>query len=84
MTVTRDLPGDVVTNRPFLNQPSVIAAKIKRNPNPSHKRKATSWDGVEGVHLHAEDSNYSDLLFERVDTDAIRIAGVRVGTLRTF
>ena len=39
---------------------------------------------VEGIRLHAENSNYSDLLFDRSDSGAIRIAGVLVGTLRTF
>ena len=39
---------------------------------------------VEGIRLHAENSNYSDLLFNRSDSGAIRIAGVLVGTLRTF
>ena len=39
---------------------------------------------VEGVRLHAENSNYSDLIFDRVGADAIRIVGVLVGTLRTF
>lgn len=38
----------------------------------------------EGIRLHAENSNYSDLHFNREDIDAIRIAGVLVGTLRTF
>lgn len=39
---------------------------------------------MEGVRLHAENSNYSDLHFDRSGADAIRIAGVLVGTLRTF
>ena len=39
---------------------------------------------VEGVRLHAENSNYPDLIFARADADAIRIAGVLVGTLRKF
>ena len=39
---------------------------------------------VDGIRLHAENSNYSDLLFNRSDSGAIRIAGVLVGTLRTF
>ena len=38
----------------------------------------------EGIRLRAENSNYSDLYFNRSDTDAVRIAGVLVGTLRTF
>ncbi len=37
-----------------------------------------------GVRLHAENSNYSDLHFDRADTDTIHIAGVLVGTLRMF
>ena len=39
---------------------------------------------VKGVRLHAENSTYSDLIFHRTDMDAIRIAGVLVGTLRMF
>lgn len=38
----------------------------------------------EGIRLHAENSDYSDLHFNRSDADNIRIAGVLVGTLRTF
>ena len=37
-----------------------------------------------GVRLQAENSNYSDLHFDRANMDAIHIAGVLVGTLRTF
>ena len=42
------------------------------------------YRSVEGIRLHAENSNYADLHFCRADSDAIRIAGVLVGTLRTF
>ena len=38
----------------------------------------------QGVRLHAENSDYSDLHFDRSDADAIRIAGVLVGTMRIF
>ncbi|MCY4383626.1 MAG: transcriptional repressor LexA [Nitrospinae bacterium] len=39
---------------------------------------------VEGVRLRAENSTYPDLFFARADADAIRIAGVLVGTIRKF
>ena len=38
----------------------------------------------QGVRLRAENSNYSDLHFDQSDADDIRIAGILVGTLRTF
>lgn len=38
----------------------------------------------QGVRLRAENSNYSDLHFDRSDADAIPIAGVLVGTMRVF
>lgn len=37
-----------------------------------------------GVRLQSENSNYSDLYFDGPGSDAMRIAGVLVGTLRTF
>ena len=42
------------------------------------------YHSVNGIRLHAENSNYADVLFNPVDSDAVRIAGVLVGTLRTF
>ena len=37
-----------------------------------------------GVRLQSENSDYSDLHFDGAGSDAMRIAGVLVGTLRTF
>ena len=37
-----------------------------------------------GVHLRAENARYSDLVFDPEDASDIHIAGVLVGTLRTF
>lgn len=42
------------------------------------------FSSAEGVHLHAENSNYSDFVFDHTGADTIRIAGVLVGTMRTF
>ena len=42
------------------------------------------YRSVEGIRLHPENSNYPDLIFSRADSSSIRIAGVLVGTLRTF
>ena len=42
------------------------------------------FQSTQGVRLHAENSNYSDLYFDLSDANAIRIAGVLVGTLRSF
>ena len=37
-----------------------------------------------GIHLRAENTRYSDLFFNTEDADNIHVAGVLVGTLRTF
>ena len=42
------------------------------------------YRSIEGICLHPENSNYPDLTFSQADSSAIRIAGVLVGTLRTF
>ncbi|MDE0271942.1 MAG: transcriptional repressor LexA [Bryobacterales bacterium] len=39
---------------------------------------------VDGIRLRAENSSYSDLVFDPQDSDNIRIVGVLVGTIRTF
>jgi repressor LexA len=40
--------------------------------------------GPRGVRLHAENPNYSDLIFDHSAGRVLRIAGVLVGTLRSF
>lgn len=42
------------------------------------------FHSANGVHLRAENARYSDLIFDPEDADDIYIAGVLVGTLRTF
>ena len=42
------------------------------------------YRSIEGIRLHPENSNYPDLAFGQADSSAIRVAGVLVGTLRTF
>ena len=39
---------------------------------------------TDGVRLHAENPIYQDQVFDQTDADTIRIAGVLVGTLRSF
>ena len=42
------------------------------------------YRSLEGIRLHPENSNYPDLTFGQGDSSSIRVAGVLVGTLRTF
>ena len=42
------------------------------------------YRSIDGIRLHPENSDFPDLTFSRADSSAIRIAGVLVGTLRTF
>ena len=42
------------------------------------------YRSIEGIRLRPENSNYPDMTFSQADSSAIRLAGVLVGTLRTF
>ena len=69
----------VVSAQPVAENGSIAAVVI--GGDVTLKRYFRS---ANGVHLRAENTDYSDLVFDPEDADNIYIAGVLVGTLRTF
>lgn len=66
------------------SQPSASNGQIAAVVVEDHVTLKRFFRSAQGVRLHAESPDHPDLHFDRSDSDAIRIAGVLVGTLRTF
>ena len=69
----------VVTAQPVAENGSIAAVVIADDITLKRYFRSAS-----GIRLRAENSRYSDLVIDPQDSDNIRVAGVLVGTLRTF